>query len=711
MNATSPITSSLSGAFIDAAWMIALGVIAIGLCGAVISSAIKASRWRQAIWQVVAIAMLALIAVEVTGVAGALVNGVLGDQSVTDNLNPRRAPGRMTSGERRDARGSEDAVEVAAVLPDSNRDHDPENGEVEEPGGRATWMEFGDISDLTVADLAPLQSNEGQDQPIEKHEPIAVTKTAGSAARKTGLEPLVAGIWCLGFCVCVVHWLIGSWRLHRFAKGLKVLQSDPVCAEVRDLVHRLSVKQRVRVAEHDLAEGPVTFGVLRPTVVVPARFLSDYLPAERRVMLAHELAHLAARDPAWRLLCRSLCSVLWFHPMVWFVKQQLETVSELAADDAALIVPDGPCLLAECLVRLGRRIERQNTPGWVAMSGNGFRSSLGRRVDRLLDMPRREYDCVRPRKSRTIKSLGVTMALCAAIVSTSSARSVPQTGDPQMNLIRSWKRSLAGLTMLTVSGAAIANQDAEEVAPPREVAAESADFAQQKEAESEEAEHQERQRGERRERKEVESRDRRVSDEARENRARREREMLPQRRREVDRERRDPRDRGDRGDRDDRPEQDRRRMRGAEERLPPGNRDDRLPSARRRQDENEREGTEHRIEQMMHAAEKLQRSGFEDDAQNLRRIADELRQHFERSRAEKNEMIQLRQMRDRERERGVSHSRELMEVIREMRDEFAQLRRDVDELRRRVDGSRDRPRENSGRNNEGDDNRRGRVSR
>ena len=222
--------------------------------------------------------------------------------------------------------------------------------------------------------------------------------------------------------------------------------------------------RHIRIAEHELAEGPLAFGIFRPTIVVPRGFQSDYLPAQRRVMLAHEVAHLAGRDPAWQTVSQLVCALLWFHPFAWLAKRQLERTCELAADNAALVEPDGPCLLAECLVRIGRRIERRRSPGWIAMSGRGFRSGLGKRVDRLLTMPRGEYGGVRPRRSKTIKSLGVTLVLCAAIVTTSSARSIPQTGDQQVNLIRSWKRSLAGLTMLTISGVAIANQEPEK--PP-----------------------------------------------------------------------------------------------------------------------------------------------------------------------------------------------------------------------------------------------------
>ena len=50
--------------------------------------------------------------------------------------------------------------------------------------------------------------------------------------------------------------------------------------------------------------------------------------------------------------------------------------SELAADEASLLVPDGAGVLAGCLVELGGRLSGKRRAGWVQMAGTGFRSSL-----------------------------------------------------------------------------------------------------------------------------------------------------------------------------------------------------------------------------------------------------------------------------------------------------------------------------------------------
>src|SRR5690606_17201662 len=60
--------------------------------------------------------------------------------------------------------------------------------------------------------------------------------------------------------------------------------------------------------------------------------------------------------------------------------------SEQAADEAAVILENGPGILAECLVQLGQQFSRARSFGWLGVEGNGFRSHLGQRVERLLNL-------------------------------------------------------------------------------------------------------------------------------------------------------------------------------------------------------------------------------------------------------------------------------------------------------------------------------------
>jgi hypothetical protein len=177
---------------------------------------------------------------------------------------------------------------------------------------------------------------------------------------------------------------------------------------VASLAKRLGLRRPVRLMESAALVGPIAFGWWRPTIGLPQGFFARHSQAEQDTMLAHELAHLAARDPLWLALADALSAALWWHPAVWWLRRQFRVASETAADDASLLVQDGPVILADCLVSLAAQLQTRRATGWLGMAE--FRSGLGRRVERLLRL--------RPEEAKTLgqKARWVAPALVSCVL-------------------------------------------------------------------------------------------------------------------------------------------------------------------------------------------------------------------------------------------------------------------------------------------------------
>lgn len=205
--------------------------------------------------------------------------------------------------------------------------------------------------------------------------------------------------------VVAVWWPAWLWCLGVFGFGARALAPRlwlalvlrrrpmplPAEAEARLtlLRNRLGLRQPVRLFASPRLAGPIAFGAWRRAIGLPPEFWTAHSTAEQDAMLAHELAHLAARDPIWLGLADLLSVLLWWHPLVWWARRQFRAASELAADEASLVVEDGPAVLAGCLVALASRWRQR---GWLGLLGMaGFRSGLGRRVERLLKLPPGDY--------------------------------------------------------------------------------------------------------------------------------------------------------------------------------------------------------------------------------------------------------------------------------------------------------------------------------
>ena len=155
---------------------------------------------------------------------------------------------------------------------------------------------------------------------------------------------------------------------------------------VRRIAQTLGIRRPVVLLINGRAAAPFTFGAWRPVIVLPANFSETFTPEQQDAALAHELAHVAGFDSAWRCFSQLTCAVLWWHPLVWLAKRELDHASELVADESSLLLADGPDRLAECLVACAKELRRPALTTWLGMDGGGFRSALGKRVTRLLQL-------------------------------------------------------------------------------------------------------------------------------------------------------------------------------------------------------------------------------------------------------------------------------------------------------------------------------------
>lgn len=127
---------------------------------------------------------------------------------------------------------------------------------------------------------------------------------------------------------------------------------------------------------------PLTYGFLRPRVLVPASF--EAWPAERRMAtLRHELGHIKRWDWLWLMLSNAACCLYWFNPLVWILCRQLRHEAELACDDLVLRQGLGPSQYATQILEVVKLMKttKNGMKAAVQMAGE---SQLEARVKALL---------------------------------------------------------------------------------------------------------------------------------------------------------------------------------------------------------------------------------------------------------------------------------------------------------------------------------------
>lgn len=200
-------------------------------------------------------------------------------------------------------------------------------------------------------------------------------------------------VWLAGAALLLARIAHGHGRL-RLALRRARPASPEIVALVEMLRARIAAPPTATVSWNELPT-PCVSGIRRAILALPCNIETRVARTQLEAMLAHEIAHIAARDPFWNLASALVCSALWWNPAAWFARRALQNASELAADQASHCLPQGPAALAESLVILGRAISTERSRALPVLGGAGLRSGLGRRVQALLhDSPR--WTPVRP---------------------------------------------------------------------------------------------------------------------------------------------------------------------------------------------------------------------------------------------------------------------------------------------------------------------------
>ena len=143
--------------------------------------------------------------------------------------------------------------------------------------------------------------------------------------------------WLIGLLSVLCQLFVGLSRLARTERRSLPLEH----AELRlaeDVRGRMGLRRPVRflrATEANTIAVPVTWGVFRPVVLLPAQS-SAWSEDCLRAALLHELAHVQRWDWPTQLMGRLACALYWWHPLVWWATRQAREESERACDDLVL---------------------------------------------------------------------------------------------------------------------------------------------------------------------------------------------------------------------------------------------------------------------------------------------------------------------------------------------------------------------------------------
>ncbi len=164
---------------------------------------------------------------------------------------------------------------------------------------------------------------------------VASAPTFGSAADGSGIVRILLFVYLAGVVAVLVPTMVASVRARRRLRRATRANGHAWASLIRDVQATLDMSRRVELFVDPAAVMPMTWGFLRPVVVLPAS-ANRWSESERRMVLMHELSHVRTADWVFNLAGRGVCALFCFHPGVWWIVRQLRADCEIACDDRVI---------------------------------------------------------------------------------------------------------------------------------------------------------------------------------------------------------------------------------------------------------------------------------------------------------------------------------------------------------------------------------------
>ncbi len=148
------------------------------------------------------------------------------------------------------------------------------------------------------------------------------------------ISDFLFAIWLLVFFLFLIRMLYTQLRILLFAR-----QTKPVSFPIQQLAERIAkdfncqFNPQVRYAS--TIKIPFLLGWFRPVILLPQSMATSETIHEVKPVLAHEISHYKSCDIVWMAAIQFLQTILWFHPLMWFVREAHDFACEAECDAAA----------------------------------------------------------------------------------------------------------------------------------------------------------------------------------------------------------------------------------------------------------------------------------------------------------------------------------------------------------------------------------------
>jgi len=162
-------------------------------------------------------------------------------------------------------------------------------------------------------------------------------------------------LWLTGILFFITRLTWQTVRRKKQAAGATIVTAPEWQILLQELKSEINLQRSVRLFFWNKKGIPMTWGVLRPVILLPADAV-DWPDARRRMVLLHELAHIKRFDILTQRVAQYACAFHWCNPFMWRALDALVIEGEHACDDIVLSLGIRPTTYAEYLLTLAQKL-------------------------------------------------------------------------------------------------------------------------------------------------------------------------------------------------------------------------------------------------------------------------------------------------------------------------------------------------------------------
>ena len=198
------------------------------------------------------------------------------------------------------------------------------------------------------------------------------------------LNLILAGIWMLGMVFFAVLTIRAWIRLNNIKKTVYGLENQEVAILFEQCKQHLNISKKVVLGVSPLINSPLTFGLIKTYVVLPADFSEWLSKKDMKHIFLHELNHYKYKDIAVNYLTVIYQIIYWFHPLVWIAFKEMRLDREIACDSRVLNSLDEHCYkdYGNTIIHFVDRTSKSRNY-MLANQLNGSKEQIKRRIKKI----------------------------------------------------------------------------------------------------------------------------------------------------------------------------------------------------------------------------------------------------------------------------------------------------------------------------------------